>query len=213
MRTFLLTLFLLASQICQSQSNVLVFLNTRTDKEELPKEELDKLMKSHLDNINRLAAENKLVVAGPFEGGGGIFILNTTSIEEANRWISTDPAIRANRWRVEILAYQPTLGSVCKPIEPYQMVTYGFVRFTPNIHKESVGSYDELLEKHNIHTARIDTKTLVTAGNFGRDEGSILILKEEISQEFINNDPAITGGALQFEIKKLWVAKGSFCEK
>lgn len=58
----------------------------------------DSIFSVHLDNINRLADEGKLVVAGPFLNNDksyrGIFILNVSTKEEAERLILTDPAIK-----------------------------------------------------------------------------------------------------------------------
>ena len=56
------------------------------------------LQRAHLDNINRLASEGKLVLAGPFFGNDdlrGIYIFNVQSIEEATLLTNTDPSIKA----------------------------------------------------------------------------------------------------------------------
>ncbi|MFC5271674.1 YciI family protein [Adhaeribacter terreus] len=69
------------------------------------------LQKAHLNNINRLAEEGKLVVAGPFLDKGevrGIYIFNVTSIEEAQKLTETDPAIQAGRLVMEL---HPWYGS------------------------------------------------------------------------------------------------------
>lgn len=79
------------SAFAQNKSYTFVFLNNKQDKEALSKEKSDSIMTGHMNNIDRLAKEGKLLAAGPFEGGGGIFVLNTKSIEEANQWLSTDP--------------------------------------------------------------------------------------------------------------------------
>jgi uncharacterized protein YciI len=54
----------------------------------------------HLENIWRLVKENKLIVAGPLgkneNSYRGIFILNVTTLEEANELLQTDPAIKEN---------------------------------------------------------------------------------------------------------------------
>ncbi|MBK9271397.1 MAG: hypothetical protein IPM48_07350 [Saprospiraceae bacterium] len=66
--------------------------NTSTDKNYR-----DSCFTGHLKNIQRLAAEKKLVVAGPFVKNNaqlrGIFILNATNLEEAKQLIESDPAI------------------------------------------------------------------------------------------------------------------------
>lgn len=52
----------------------------------------------HMNNIGRLVEEGKLIVAGPLgkneNSYRGIFILNVTSLEEANAILETDPAIQ-----------------------------------------------------------------------------------------------------------------------
>ena len=63
------------------------------------------LQRAHLDNIQRLADEGKLVLAGPFMDDGeirGIYIFNVTSLDEARKLTETDPAIIAGRLEMEL---------------------------------------------------------------------------------------------------------------
>ena len=56
----------------------------------------DEMFKGHFANINRLASEGKLALAGPFdgaEGWRGLFIFAVTDIDEAKRLTATDPVI------------------------------------------------------------------------------------------------------------------------
>lgn len=72
--------------------------------------------RGHLDNINRLAKEGKLVVAGPLGKNDnsyrGIFILNATTIEDAELLIQTDPAINEGLLDVELYKWY---GSAALP--------------------------------------------------------------------------------------------------
>lgn len=73
--------------------------------------------RGHLDNINRLASEGTLVVAGPLGGNEsnyrGIFILNNiASIEEAKEVLQTDPAIKNKLLDYEIFTWY---GSAALP--------------------------------------------------------------------------------------------------
>lgn len=66
--------------------------------------------RGHLDNINRLVEEGKLIVAGPLGGNEnayrGIFILdNMSSAEEAEAILQTDPAIKNGLLAYEIYTW------------------------------------------------------------------------------------------------------------
>lgn len=202
------------SAFSQTPGYSFVFLNKKQEAVQLPKEEVDKLMDGHMKNIERLAAEGKLVAAGPFEGGGGIFILNTKSLEEARSWVETDPAVRANRWDIEIYPYRPRVGSICKANPPYDMVAYQFIRFNANRTKSTARDYPQIFSRHDDFLTEIGKKAnVVTEGIFGEFDGGIFIINGEVSKELIESDPAIQEGLLTMETRTLWIAKGSFCEK
>lgn len=198
----------------QTPELIFVFLNKREDKAELPEAEVKKIMDGHMANIERMAKEEKLVAAGPFDGGGGIFIFKSNSTEQVKGWLQTDPGVQANRWRVEVLPYFPHVGGACTVTEPYEMVTYQFIRFIPNIAKFNIQDAPRTLRKHDDYLKEIvKTGNVVTEATFGDDEGGILVLKGDLDQTVIETDPAVREGLLQFEIKKLWIAKGGLCEK
>lgn len=74
---------------------VLVIL--KTGPKTMPKgPERDAMFKGHFANMNRLSAEGKLALAGPFDGTDGwrgLFIMAVTDIEEAKTLVATDPVI------------------------------------------------------------------------------------------------------------------------
>jgi uncharacterized protein YciI len=64
-----------------------------------------KIQEAHMGHIMKMAAEKKLVLAGPFLDNGelrGIFIFNVASIEEAEALTNQDPAVQAGRLVMEI---------------------------------------------------------------------------------------------------------------
>jgi uncharacterized protein len=71
----------------------------------------NELQMAHLKNIQRMALEGKLVLAGPFmdkQPIRGIYIFNVTTVEEAAKLTETDPAIQAGTLEMEL---HPWYGS------------------------------------------------------------------------------------------------------
>lgn len=202
------------SGFSQDKKYTFVFLNKKPDAEKISKEQSDKIMEGHMANINALAKDGKLLAAGPFEGGGGIFILNTTSVDEAQSWLSKDPGVQAKRWDLEMFPYTPRIGSVCPVGEPYEMTHYSFVRFDAVVSKFTASTYPQIINKHNEFLKKLEaTGNVVTEGIFGENDGGILIMKGDVQREIFESDPGVQEGLMDVIIKKLFIAKGSFCEK
>lgn len=80
-------------------------------KTDIPREEVQKLQTAHMANINRLADEGKLVLAGPFADNGalrGIYIFDVATIAEAEALTKTDPSVQAGLLVMEL---HPWYGS------------------------------------------------------------------------------------------------------
>jgi uncharacterized protein len=78
---------------------VLCILKTGPKDAEITGEERKKIFAGHFANISRLADEGKLAVAGPFEKNDkayrGLYIFNVATIEEAEKLVTLDPAVKA----------------------------------------------------------------------------------------------------------------------
>jgi len=86
---------------------VMAFLK-RGPNRELDSAKAAELQMAHLKNIDRMAEEGKLVLAGPFFGKGdlrGIYIFNVSSIEEAEQLTNSDPAIQAGSLEMELMEW------------------------------------------------------------------------------------------------------------
>ena len=83
---------------------VMAFLKAGPNRSQ-DEETAAKLQTAHLKNIQRLAAEGKLLLAGPFLDDGnvrGIYIFNVTTLDEAEKLTQTDPAIQAGSLVMEL---------------------------------------------------------------------------------------------------------------
>jgi uncharacterized protein YciI len=89
---------------------VMAFLKAGPNRER-PRDEAQKLQAAHRANIRRLAADGKLVLAGPFADNGelrGIYIFDVATVAEAEALTRTDPAIQAGQLVMEL---HPWYGS------------------------------------------------------------------------------------------------------
>lgn len=76
------------------------------DSEIKGKAKRDDIFAGHMANMNRLAAEGKLALAGPFGANDrqyrGIFIFAVTTVEEAQKLVDTDPVIKSGMMVAEL---------------------------------------------------------------------------------------------------------------
>lgn len=71
----------------------------------------DEMFKGHFANIQKLANEGKLAVAGPFggnDGWRGLFVFAVKTVDEAKELTATDPVIRSGEMIAE---YHPLYSS------------------------------------------------------------------------------------------------------
>ncbi len=111
---FLLSLFLLTClSACRFGSSgpdergyTLVYLKTGA-KTQLSDEESKTIFAGHFANMQRLASEKKLLLAGPFGQPKhdidlrGLFVLDTEDPAQAQAWAETDPGFQAHVFKLE----------------------------------------------------------------------------------------------------------------
>ena len=94
------------------KSYVLAILKTGPNDSAIKGKDREELFKGHMANMNRLAADGKLAVAGPFGKNDvqfrGLFILNVTTVEDAKKLTDTDPVVKAG---MMVVQFVPWYGS------------------------------------------------------------------------------------------------------
>jgi uncharacterized protein YciI len=79
------------------------------------KEATAKIQEGHMNHIAKMAADGTLAIAGPMGDDGelsGIFILNVPTLEEAEKLVNEDPAIKSGRLKAKIHPWWAAKGSV-----------------------------------------------------------------------------------------------------
>ncbi len=215
----LVVLALCSSAVLSGQSTnnlFFVFLNSNPDKPEISKQEVEKIQSAHLNNIEQLASEGIMKAAGPFDGGGGMFILQTEDINSANEVLQSDPAIKANRFKIEVFPVMIANNDLCGAKEPYEMITYQFVRSISNV--EYFGDIDKMRFDNRVFMAELNNNNdyVIVQGTFNIYNDGFLILDVADAKEaekIIKKHPAVQEGQLNYEIKSLMIAKGTFCKR
>ena len=72
------------------------------ERDSISPSESQKILNHHLKNIKEMAQQGKLLLAGPFADGGGLFILDAKSKKEAESWVMEDPAVKAKVFNFEL---------------------------------------------------------------------------------------------------------------
>ncbi len=214
--TLFAVIFFVGGTIAQTNDDLyFVFMNTNPECEVLSDEKAEAIQAAHMQNIDKLAEDGKLFAAGPFEGGGGMFVLHAESLGEANGFLQSDPAVQANRFATEVFPFQLAHGNMCGAKEPYEMVAYQMVRFT-NIDKNGTDVH-KVAHDTRIFMADVGAKkkNIVAQGYFNDQADGILILDVETTKEaekIFKKHPSVKSGKMTYDVKTLWIAKGVFCE-
>lgn len=91
---------------------VLCILKTGPKDAEFQGDARKEIFAGHFANINRLADEGKLAVAGPFgkneKAYRGLYIFNVATVEEAEKLVVLDPAVKAGVFVAELTPWYGT---------------------------------------------------------------------------------------------------------
>src|SRR6185295_9543971 len=98
---------------------VLCILKTGPKDAEIKGKQRDAIFAGHFANINRLADEGKLAVAGPFgkneKSWRGLYIFNVPTVEEAEKLVTLDPAVKAGVFVYELTPWYASAAMMIVP--------------------------------------------------------------------------------------------------
>lgn len=114
----LLASMLLSLAACTTRGHadadyVFVYLKTGPSSATNTPAQKQEIFKGHMANMNRLADERKLIIAGPYAKPAdpswrGLFLFDTPSIDEARKFVATDPGVVAGEFVAECISLRAT---------------------------------------------------------------------------------------------------------
>lgn len=198
-----------------------VLLNRPANAPQLSKEAGEKLQEEHMANIRKMAAEHKLVVAGPFMDDTalrGIFVLRAESAAQAQEWANSDPAVKAGRLAAEVHGpWGVAPGSIHAPSSTESgMEQYTLVLLMRGEHWDpGSADFQTILPQHLAYTREITAQgKLAVAGPFPLTEPgdlrgiSIFRVDAEQTAQLLKEDPTVKGGLLKPQLHPWITGKG-----
>ncbi|KYG80401.1 hypothetical protein AWW67_09485 [Roseivirga seohaensis] len=224
---FLFSLSFLLSAQYGNGRYTFVFLNTNPNKAEISKAAVDSLQTGHMNNINRLVKERKMIAAGPFFTGGGVFLFDT-NVEETKAILNSDPAIAADRYILEVFAVDPiphnavnkTLCTLWDKNEAdvEMAMNYYFVRYKPNKENEDIAAVKTNRFTENLIKSvskKNGQNTIIGALNLNDNEGQLIFYQSDIEggmeADFAAHE-LVKKGLMTYEHSQIYFPKGVFCE-
>jgi len=197
-----------------------VLLNRPANAPQLSKEAGEKLQEEHMANIRKMAAEHKLVIAGPFLDATtlrGIFVLQAGSAAQAKEWADSDPAVKAGRLSPEV--HGPWLvdpGAIHDPVEPpgFEQYTLVLMKRGENWDPATTKVADVMKLHGPFIKQMIDQGNLAIAGPFPSDDPGglrgVVIFRVGVEQtaKLLQDDPTVKAGLLKTEIHPWGTGKG-----
>jgi uncharacterized protein YciI len=194
-----------------------VLLNRPANAPQLSKEAGEKLQEEHMANIRKMAAEHKLVIAGPFMDNTalrGIFVFQADSEAQAQEWANSDPAIKAGHLSAEV--HGPWLidrGAIHDPADHNPSEPPGFEQYTLVLMKRgdrwdpNAPEFMDVMRQHPAFVKQMtDQGSIAVTGLFPfSDQGqlrgiAIFRVGTEQTSKLTQDDPTVKAGLVKTEI-------------
>jgi uncharacterized protein YciI len=197
-----------------------VLLNRPANAPPLSKEAGEKLQEEHMANIRKMAAEHKLVIAGPCMEDitlRGIFVFQADSAAQVQDWANSDPAVKAGRLAPEI--HGPWLidaNAIHPPSAPEGMEQYTLVlmKRADKWNPDAPG-FTDVLKQHRAFVEQLTAQGQVAiAGPFPPSEQgelravAIFRVGTEQTAALLKDDPTVKAGLFKPEMHPWATGKG-----
>jgi uncharacterized protein len=181
----------------------------------------DDLHKQHLAHFNRLQADSRVVLLGPFASDGdlrGVAIVKADGPDAAKAVFADDPSIKAGRLIVTTMVLYAESATFQRPAASgdTERVYFGFLKSGPNRGQDPETAKRLQAEHLAYMGGQAAEGKLVAAGPIGEgggDRRGIVVYRVETMEEArtrAEGDPAVKAGRLVVELHPWTVPRGVF---
>jgi uncharacterized protein YciI len=179
-----------------------------------------KIQAAHLEHLGGLVTAGRALAIGPMGDDGrvlGIAVLRATSPEEARAWAEADPAVKAGRLAVDVLAWWIEDGYLTPTwsTTDLEQLYFGFLVKGPKWSAEKTPESDEIQKQHMAHLNKSwEAGKLRLAGpieNGGDVRGIVIYRTASMAEavEWASADPAVKAGRLAVDLHPWFVPRGT----
>jgi len=182
-----------------------------------PAAESQKLMEGHLAHLTKLGNQGHAFIAGPISGGGdlaGLVFLKAPTPEAAKALEAEDPAVKAGRFRIEMVSYMSpgnwfSFGPIKDDMKMRSFV-FGFLKMKPGAKALDAAAIDDHLA--TLWSMR-QAGTLLAAGpavNAGERAGAFVLAVDTVekARALFENEAAVKSGTFSLEMYRWSAADG-----
>ncbi|MBL8047295.1 MAG: hypothetical protein JNJ45_01305 [Chthonomonas sp.] len=195
--------------VLEVKSLQLLYFIAPTDRKVLPNEESDKLQSEHLNNLQRLWGERKVLVCGPFGDNAairGLCIMDVGSAKNAEKIMEADAWVGKGQLLAQAVALEGNAAEFVKVDGLFEMREYWFVTAKPAKKKPSDRDQAVADRLRLSWAARGDL--LFWGKTKGRDARTVLIFRKMPQEEVAQAVAQLPLGEAEF--RPWWTAKGQF---
>jgi len=197
-----------------------VFLTTAKSLEGIERDEMEAMQEEHLANFRRLAADGRLLTAGPMSDPEnvrrGIVVLKASQGDELVEMFREDPYVQQGYMNVDACKMQFELGKIHTRIAPKGMEELRIVLLDRNPDSEKEIDSETNQQTMSYLKNFYDQKKLNLAIRlFDQKDDCQQVLvfpkleTDEATLEIVNQIPAVKAGYWKQEMMPLFMGKGS----
>ncbi len=204
-----------------SKVQFMIFLNGDAAPNTFNAEQMDKMQQGHLDNMQRLMNEGKMLIGGPVSNSKfmrGIAVLDLPDKAAVEKAFATDPFVTSKVMKIQVLDWYCLKETMHRPtvMTDLEQFTLGILVKGPNY--DNPRTEAEAKKVQEGHMANINKmaemgllKVAGPIGTAGDIRGLFFFADKDIPklQKLCDVDPAVSTGRLKVDLYPLFMGKGS----